>query len=235
MTVRDQIPLFPELISPYTVRDEIAHGTSDHQQIASKYYSIPEREHAEELAFDRMMDLLRMGLIRATGRRSDTRQGSSGRWQSQRYKQHSKMREYIDREFWDRAIFIKSAYFNTARSEHSEYTDLMLVLDDCREQLAEDVAAHGTIENKPEVPESEYSTPYIDLMWRAIDEFKISTQNQPIKDNLVEWFLNQEIAGQKISQATANYLASFVRLPESRTGGNRPWKVREQRATRKEA
>jgi len=108
----------------------------------------------------------------------------------------------------------------------------MLVLDDCREQLAEEIAAHGTAKNESEPPATEYSTPYIDLMWLAIDEFKISPQNQPIKDNLVEWFLNQEIAGQKISQATANYLASFVRLPESRTGGNRPWKVREQRASK---
>jgi hypothetical protein len=120
---------------------------------------------------------------------------------------------------------------NAARAEDREYTDIRLVLDDCREQLAEDIAAHKDSSQMDELDASgsEYSTPYINLMWRAIDEFKISAENQPIKDNLVQWFLNQEIAGQKISQVTANYLASFVRLPESRTGGNRPWRVREQK------
>jgi hypothetical protein len=231
MTVKDQIPSFPELIAVSTIRDLIAHGSDDYNVIASKYHSNPEREHADELALNRIIELLRSGLIRATGRRSDIRQGSSERWQAQRYKQHSKIREYIAKAFWNQVIFLKSIHLNTARSKDEEYTDIRLVFDDCRNQLAEDVAAHADVNaaNEPETLVSEYSTPYIDLMWRAIDEFNISAENQPIKDNLVEWFLDQEIAGQKISQVTANYLASFVRLPESRTGGNRPWKVRAQK------
>jgi hypothetical protein len=234
MTVKDQIPSFPQLIVPSSVRDQVAHGSEDYRVIASKYHSIPEREHAEELALNRITELLRSGLIRATGRKSEVRQGNADRWQVQRYKQHSKIREYIDRAFWGQAVFIKSARLNTARTENAEYTDIRLVFEDCRSHLAEDVAAHKTTEavNEGDSPTSDYSTPYIDLMWRAIDEFEISSENQPIKDNLVDWFLDQEIAGQKISRATANYLASFVRLPESRTGGNRPWKVREQKAPR---
>lgn len=233
MTVKDQIPSFPDLIVPNTVRDLVAHGSDDDRVIASRYHSRPEREHADELALNRIIEFLRSGLIRATGRKSDIRQGSSERWQVQRYKQHSKIREYIDKDFWSDAVFIKSIYLNTVRSKDREYTDIRLVLDDCRKHLAEDIAAHADADNANE-PEAEasasaYSTPYIDLMWRAIDEFNISVENQPIKDNLVEWFLDQEIAGQKISHVTANYLASFVRLPESRTGGNRPWKVRAQK------
>lgn len=233
MTVKDQIPSFPELIAPSPVRDVVAHGTDDSQAIAAKYHSTAEREHADQLALNRIIELLRGGLIRATGRVSQIRQGNAERWQVQRYKQHSRIREYIDQKFWEQAVFIKSSYLhmNTARAEDREYVDVRFVLDDCRDQLAEDIAAHRTSDREYEtdVSESEYSTPYINLMWRAIDEFKISAENQPIKDNLVQWFLTQEIAGQKISQATANYLASFVRLPESRTGGNRPWKVREQK------
>jgi hypothetical protein len=231
MTVKDQIPSFPELVTVSTIRDFVAHGSDDDRVIASKYHSNPEREHADEVALNRIIELLRSGVIRATGRKSDIRQGSSERWQAQRYKQHSKIREYIDKAFWDHVIFIKTFYLNTARSRDEEYTDIRLIFDDCRNQLAEDIAAHAdeNAANDSETLASEYSTPYIDLMWRAIDEFKISAENQPIKDNLVEWFLDQEIAGQKISQVTANYLASFVRLPESRTGGNRPWKVRAQK------
>jgi hypothetical protein len=234
MTVKDLIPSFPQLIHPTSVRDQVAHGTEDFRAIASKYHSTPEREHAEELAMNRMMELLRGGFVRATGRKSDVQQGSAERWQVQRYKKHAKVRGYIDPEFWSQAIFLKSTHLNTARAETEEYTDIRLVFEDCLSHLAEDVAAHkvGSVKNDVDTSASEYSTPYINLMWRAIDEFEISAENQPIKDNLVEWFLEQEIAGQKLSQATANYLASFIRLPESRTGGNRPWKVREQKAAK---
>jgi hypothetical protein len=106
----------------------------------------------------------------------------------------------------------------------------LLVQDDCVKQLADDLAAHQDAAETYTESEStsNYSTPYIDLMWQAIDHFEISRENQPIKENLVEWLLTQKIAGQNISRSTAEYLASFVRLPESRAGGNRPWKVRAQ-------
>jgi hypothetical protein len=120
---------------------------------------------------------------------------------------------------------------NTARIEGMEYTDILLVLDDCVRFLADEWAAHSDDlagHGETAAVQSDYSTPYINLMWSAIDHFGISNENQPIKDNLVEWFRSQEIAGQKISKSTAEYLASFVRLPASRLGGNRPWKVRAQ-------
>ena len=154
MTVKDQIPSFPDLIVPNTVRDLVAHGSDDDRVIASRYHSRPEREHADELALNRIIEFLRSGLIRATGRKSDIRQGSSERWQVQRYKQHSKIREYIDKDFWSDAVFIKSIYLNTVRSKDREYTDIRLVLDDCRKHLAEDIAAHADADNANE-PEAE--------------------------------------------------------------------------------
>ena len=65
MTVKDQIPSFPELIAVSIIRDLIAHGSDDYNVIASKYHSNPEREHADELALNRIIELLRTGLIRA--------------------------------------------------------------------------------------------------------------------------------------------------------------------------
>jgi hypothetical protein len=210
---------------------EVAHGTTDHTQW--HYHSIAEREYAEELATNKIMNLIREGHIRATGRMSETKKGSASRWQTQQFKQHSKVRRYIEVDFWKSAIVVKSYLgFNTARNEGMEYTDVLLVLEDCINCLAEDVKAHAKTVEAENLPtnDSGYSTPYIDLMWRAIDHFKISDENQPIKETLVEWFLSQQIAGQKISRATAEYLASFIRLPTSRLGGNRPWKVRAQQA-----
>jgi hypothetical protein len=233
MTVRDQIPSFPELVTFYQVVCEVAHGTSDERRW--KYYSIAEREYAQELATAKVMDLVRQGHIRTTGRMSQTKKGSAPRWQVQQYKQHSKMRSYIEVEFWCTAVVVKSYLgllgLHTARVDGREYTDILLVLEDCVEHLADEVAAHNDdveATNESDAIEPDYSTPYIDLMLQAIDHFKISSENQPIKDNLVEWFRSQEIAGQKVSRATAEYLASFVRLPASRLGGNRPWKVRAQ-------
>jgi hypothetical protein len=125
-------------------------------------------------------------------------------------------------------VFQRTSWFRTARSESIEYADVLLVLDDCKQHLHEDVLAHRETAKKidEEVSDSDYSTPYIDLMWQAIGEFQITSENQPIKETLVEWFLAKEIDGQKVSSVTAEYLASFVRLPSSRTDGNRPWKVR---------
>jgi hypothetical protein len=231
MLVKDQIPSFPKLIAVHAVVDAVAHGTSDYRRIHTKYHSTAERMYAEELAIEKISSLLRSGQIRATGRMSEIKKGSATRWEAQQHKQHSKIRAYIDQEFWRSGIFAKSARHNTARVDGMEYTDILLVFEDCQKHLAEDVAAHDEGAETPSptpATDSDYSTPYIELMWQAIDQFEITRTNQPIKDNLVEWFLTKEIAGQKISRATAEYLASFVRLPESRTGGNRPWKVRAQ-------
>ncbi len=231
MLVKDQIPAFPELISIRSIVDYVAHGVDtlvSPRSIDGMYYSPAERDYAEELACTKIISLLQEGKIRATGRLSTTKKGKAARWQAQQYKQHSKMRSYIEPAFWNRYARPKSHIIgsvHTARDETKEYTDIMVVLEDCATHLAENLAGH---QNSTGTPASDYSTPYIDLMWRAVDEFKISRENQPIKENLVEWFMGQEIEGQKVSRATAEYLASFVRLPSSRTGGNRPWRVRAQ-------
>jgi len=200
MTVKDEIPSFPELIGFYQVKCEVAHGTSDER--LWKYHSVPESEYAEELATAKIMDLIRRGQIRATGRMSETKKGSAARWQVQQYKQHSKVRTYIEPEFWRSAVVLKIHLgFKTARVDGKEYTDILLVFEDCVKHLADEVAAHQKdldVTSERIVAARDYSTPYIDLMWQAIDHFGITDENQPIKDNLVEWFLAREIAGQKI-------------------------------------
>src|SRR5712691_5209973 len=102
MTVRDQIPSFPELITFYQVMCEVAHGTSDERRW--KYYSTAERDYAQELATAKVMSLIRQGHIRTTGRVSEIKKGSSARWEAQQYKRHSKMRSYIEVEFWRTAV-----------------------------------------------------------------------------------------------------------------------------------
>jgi hypothetical protein len=200
MALKDQIPSFPELISARALIHWLAHGSDLFHPITKIYYSTAEQGYAEELATTKVIDLIKRGLIRATGRMSEEKQGSAPRWQAQRYKQHSKLRTYVEQQFWENAIFPKSTYFNTARNNGREYTDIMLVIDDCREHLADDIAANREAHK---TSTAGYSTPYIELMTQAIGEFEISRENQPIKETLVEWFLSKEISGQKISRATA--------------------------------
>lgn len=99
MLIRDQIPSFPDLIGPNSVLLSVAHGTTDHNKIRQKYYSQPEREHVEEISWDKIVGLLKLGKIRATGRRSDVAQSPTDRWQVQKYKQHSKIRSYVPTEY----------------------------------------------------------------------------------------------------------------------------------------
>lgn len=232
MLIKEQIPSFPELVHLGVLLDYVAHGTSDHKAIEAKYHSSAESEYAEELAFERIFNLLREGKIRGTGRASAEKKGTAKRWQGQQYRNHSKKRTYVEPEFWADFIFQHISYYRTARNPEKEYTDIKLVLDDCREHLAAEIQAHneGQLDDEAakSVATSEYTTPYIELMWKAIDEFQITKDRQPVKKTLVEWFVSQDVEGQRVSAAAAEYLATFVRLPSSQSGGNRPWKVRAQ-------
>ena len=67
-----------------------------------------------------------------------------------------------------------------------------------------------------------YTTSYLDLMRRAIAELGISNDNQPKKENVMEW-LRQNTGEVSLSENHIRHLATFVRLPHSQRGGNRRW------------
>ena len=48
-----------------------------------------------------------------------------------------------------------------------------------------------------------YTTPYLDLMQAAIAKFGITAETQGEKDCLVNWFLEQEIEGEPVSNKLA--------------------------------
>jgi hypothetical protein len=73
-----------------------------------------------------------------------------------------------------------------------------------------------------------YTTPYLDLMRRAILELRISAHSQPKKETVVAWFRARTIDHQPLSENFARHLATFVRLPESQRGGNRKWRFDEE-------
>ncbi len=79
--------------------------------------------------------------------------------------------------------------------------------------------------NKAIIAESAYTTPYLELMKAAIAAHSIANDNQGKVDFLKDWFKeNGKKAGLVISDRQASTMASFIRLPESAKGGNRPAK-----------
>ena len=60
-----------------------------------------------------------------------------------------------------------------------------------------------------------YTTPYLDLMQAAIAKFGITAEDQGKKDCLVDWFLEQQIEGEPVSNKLADAMATLIRLPSA--------------------
>lgn len=54
------------------------------------------------------------------------------------------------------------------------------------------------------------------LMQSAIKELRITSENQPLKKILIEWFLEQD---PKLSTRSVEAMATLIRLPEKKKGG----------------
>jgi hypothetical protein len=64
-----------------------------------------------------------------------------------------------------------------------------------------------------------YTTPYLELMRAAIAKFGITAETQGKKDCLVDWFLEQQIEGEPVSNKLADAMATLIRLPSAQRGG----------------
>ena len=61
-----------------------------------------------------------------------------------------------------------------------------------------------------------YTTPYLDLMLKAIVDLNISPTYQPTKEVIVSYLKEQM---PELSANLANYMATFIRLPDAQKGG----------------
>jgi hypothetical protein len=64
-----------------------------------------------------------------------------------------------------------------------------------------------------------YTTPYLELMQAAIVEFGITPETQGKKECLVDWFLEQQVEGEAVSNKLADAMATLIRLPAAQRGG----------------
>ena len=66
---------------------------------------------------------------------------------------------------------------------------------------------------------AQYTTPYLDLMQAAITQFELSPGSQGKKECLMDWFLEQQIEGEPVSNKLADAMATLIRLPSAQRGG----------------
>lgn len=64
-----------------------------------------------------------------------------------------------------------------------------------------------------------YTTPYLELMQAAIARFGITTGYQCKKELLSDWFQEQRVEGEPLSQNLADAMATLIRLPSAQRGG----------------
>jgi hypothetical protein len=77
------------------------------------------------------------------------------------------------------------------------------------------------VEAEPRKPETEtpYTTPYLELMYTAIKEHGITAEHQSKKELLVDWYMQQRIDDEPLSNNLAEAMATLIRLPHSQRGG----------------
>jgi len=105
-------------------------------------------------------------------------------------------------------------------SNNDELVILLAKKDAVIERLEQELANAGPNKDAGD----SYTTPFLELMRAAIAALNISPKNQLKKEEITTWFLTHKIDGVKVSRNMAESMASFIRLSESRVGGNKPSK-----------
>ena len=163
---------------------------------------------------------LKQGGLASHGRFSDTCDAPDYSWFCRKYRDHAAKRTPIPQDFW---LFEGiDPRLNRATSESGQYIDVMLR---CVEMFHVFPPERGPVPDAERpLGSSSYTTPYIELLFRCIGTHGIAADNQPLKDSLVAWFRDQVVDGAPLSENMAKVMASIVRLPEARRGGNRKWR-----------
>lgn len=90
-----------------------------------------------------------------------------------------------------------------------EYSDIRVKMVDLERLLtSEDETALRRVPS--------YTTPYLDLMLKAIVDLNISSTYQPTKEVIISYLKEQM---PELSANLANYMATFIRLPDAQKGG----------------
>ena len=167
-------------------------------------------DRARAVARNELLVALRDGDLHATGRLSTTRANRAAPPYTE-WTLHSGHGEPISPAQW------RSGEFRTGRLRliDGEFIDIRLPRFMVRAIWPQPTSSSVQVD---------YTTPYLDLLHAAIAHFAITDDNQPKKDNLVDWFREHQVDGETLSENLASAMATLVRLPSSQRGGaKRMW------------
>jgi hypothetical protein len=174
-------------------------------------------DYYERLGTDEVLLALRDGDLIATGRFSSE---LNPQWpgENEKWIFHAGQAKPIDPSEWrsGRLTCESSGNSYVLTLKEGEYVDITLP--------AFFVQAIWTLPPPKPVEPTDYTTPYLDLIQRAIAENRIDDCDQSKKEVLVDWFMDQDIEGEPVSGNLAKAMATIIRLPSSqRGGGKRSW------------
>jgi hypothetical protein len=173
-----------------------------------------ERSPAQK-SIDGLLLALRDGYVRATGRRSTTKRpcltSDTDTWRL-----HSTDRTLITTDEWRSG----ELHVDTLALTGSTWQFIQIEVPDFMvKAIWPDWPPCDVPATASEASASAYSTPYLALMNAAIAHFGLSAENQSKKENLLDWFLTQQIEGEPLSNKLADAMATLVRLPSAQRGG----------------
>ena len=209
----------------------LAHGTCNEEEVRDMYLTRQEQSAAEVKADETLVQMIFSGELCATALYSDEKKNPiKENWKSQQFKKAKAERVPICLgnvsdihsnkvgSLW--YSFSDNKYIRTPKGQ---YSDIFIELESY-EKVFDTQVLFGRGQKANDASENSYLSPYIQLMLEAIEHFDITEKNQPLIDVLAEWFEGKDIGGKRVSKNEAKKLASFVRMPISQKGGNRPFK-----------
>ena len=166
-------------------------------------------------ARDGLLMALRDGYVRATGRLSTTATLFPEPGTSRKWRLHSSDPSLIITTEW------RAGEFDFSRGELSgpSWHYIQIEVPDFMVKAIWPEYVPEPAQPAQEVMAVPYTTPYLELMQAAIARFGLSAACQSKKENLSEWFHEQQIEGEPISRNLANAMATLIRLPAAQRGG----------------
>lgn len=158
---------------------------------------------------------LRQGYLHAQGRLSRDRNPNFPELDGAEWIFHSQQPVWIVPEHWISGYYhpAESSFHERLELADGEYIDIQIPRFM--------VEAIWTPPPPKALEPTDYTTPYIDLLDRAIAENGIDEFDQSKKTLLVDWFKSQDIEGTPLSGHLANAMATIIRLPSSQRGGSK--------------
>ncbi|MDP2739169.1 MAG: hypothetical protein Q8O82_10845 [Pseudorhodobacter sp.] len=166
-------------------------------------------------SIDGLLLALRDGYVRATGRRSTTKRPCLTS-DTRQWRLHSTDPTLISTDEWrlgELDVDALELTGSTWQYIQIEVPDFMV------KAIWPDWPPCDVPATASEASPSAYNTPYLELMNAAIAHFGLSAEDQSKKENLLDWFLKQQIEGEPISRKLADAMATLIRLPSAQRGG----------------